>query len=544
MAECEVCGKNTVCEDVDYGDKCIFHCDKSDEAKWGNPDSEDVKRFWRAIRFDMRLDIDKDQSHSFISNIFPVFENFSKPKEHDADGQNFFLVNKFNQTVLAFSNEVIFSGVVFTQELIFANIKFRHILITGSSFDKDAIFTECSFEDGFFLTKSTISKELFFSSCNFSNYASIRLLNSQSLEFYYVVFNNGLTIHDTQKTSSIKIKHCDFKENFELTTSLGVISEDTMFGSNKAHKLSVEDSKLKNINISQLKIGGLVFNNNEFEEKSIINLKSIECSSFAFNDIHTNSSNTKLTDLKVSNFVGFKNVLLDKVEFNGFDLHSCVEIRLDNVSFIGSHLTNIDWGEINENRFKGTDGERLDRQMARQLKSINDAQGETVIANDFYALEMRLRSKELKWFHKKDEEKFVQNIHDIVSIHSSNWAIAFMWFISFGLLFAVLAKDSLLSQLVYFLFFVIFLVVLIADKISEKWRNIAVFAVMMLSMLGYYYSFVNLEFVFALVNPLHLKDADEILKGTNPILVYVCRIIEVFIGYQIITAIRKNTRRK
>jgi hypothetical protein len=538
MAECEVCKKDTVCESVDYGDKCIFHCDKIDEAKWGNPESEDVKRFWRAIRYEMRCE--NENSYSFIKHIFPIFEDFNKPKADDADGQNFFLANENNQTVLAFEKNVHFHKVVFTRLVIFRNITFKNLSINGCVFDYGVNFSHCIFNDELTISKTNTKNELLFFKCNFLSKIFIRMPTTQALKFSGNVFSKDFIIRDIQETSSVKISHCDFKENFELTTSLGTLAEDP----NKIDELIVEKSKLQDVNIFQLKTGGLIFQNNKFKEKSTVNLNLIECSRFAFNDILTNGSSIKLTDLKASQFVGFKNVLLDKTEFNGFDLHFCTEIRLDNVSFIGSHLTNIDWGEINENRFKGTGCKRLDRQMARQLKHINDTQGETVIANDFYALEMRLRSKELKWFHKKDEEKFVQNIHDIVSVHSGNWAIASMWFITFGLLFSVLAKDSLLSPFVYFLFFVIFLVVLIADKISEKFRNICILVIMMLSMLGYYYSFVNLEFVFTLVNPLQLKDSENILKDVNPVLIYTCRIIEVFIGYQIITAIRKNTRRK
>ena len=182
--------------------------------------------------------------------------------------------------------------------------------------------------------------------------------------------------------------------------------------------------------------------------------------------------------------------------------------------------------------------------MARQLKFVNDAQGETVIANDFYTLEMRLRSKELSW-REHFGEKLVQNIHGLISNHSNDWVLPTIWFFVFGFLFAGIAKIAIISWLpISLLFIVIGFGVYDADNLSQNELKQLAIATLAASIFCFILFSSDFEFVVALVNPLNLKDSKYLLGDTNLVLIYACRIIEVFIGYQIITAIRKNTRRK
>jgi len=449
--KCEICDRQSdFFEGVDYGDRCIFHCDKSDEAKWGNPESEDVGIFWRAIREQIATEIAQNAGeHNFENYYFPVFDNF---------GDN--LSGRF----------------VFTKNVSFGCAKFlKRAVFQGIDFTKDVTFGGAFFYCG-----------ASFESVNFDHLILTPVTNMDTKNFSFSFAN--ITIS----------KAFDF------------------------HIASISGLKIRSLKLI---------------DKAFLVIEILECDEFYLSNLYGEDTSINIKNLGIKGVVKITDTMFGKTEFNNFNLNSCKKIILTNVSFIGSHLTNIKWGEINEERFQ------IDRQMARQLKSINDAQGETVIANDFYALEMRLRSKELNW-REHFGEKLVQNIHGLVSNHSNDWVLPSIWFFVIGLLFVVLAKGVIPVLLVAFVFGLIGTSVFLADKIPTKYYKGLAFGFFAVSALLYSESFVGAEYLAAFVNPLNIKDSKDLLGDTNLVLIYACRIIEVFIGYQIITAIRKNTRRK
>jgi hypothetical protein len=492
MAKCENCMEDTVCEGVEYGDKCIFHCGKSDEVRWGNPGSEDVKRFWRAIRGQIKNEVEIGaEEHNFENYIFPIFEemrivsHYNNKDDysdyHSKEEKNFWAVDDTDRAFLIFSLPVNFRNTYFANGAYFARTTF-----SGYANFNDSLF----------------KYDADFRNINISGHFSFHHASVQSMI---------LTTAKVNPDSIISFIGFDINGDFD-------------FSSNRCCR-----------RVSFLSV--------DIKEKTSFFIKNTKCEDFLLSDILNKSANIRFTNIEVLQRLSMHNIMFDKTEFNGLSLEKAERIELENTSFIGAHLTNINWGEINDSRFKGVDDKPLDRQMARQLKSINDAQGETVIANDFYALEMGLRSKELNW-REHFGEKLVQNIHGLVSNHSNDWVLPTIWFFVFGLLFATLAKYSILKEIVLVSFLVIGGLIAFADKIPAKnyiWTAIGVLTV---SFIVFVDSSATFEFVAALVNPLNFKDSKDLLGNANLVLIYACRIIEVFIGYQIITAIRKNTRRK
>lgn len=520
MAECEVCKKDTVCESVDYGDKCIFHCDKSDEAKWGNPESEDVKRFWRAIREQIRTELFlydvhfhenpeeayKFNDHVFRNYEFPCFEWHSngfydrETKRRTFEKEFNFWFDDLNKSFEpSFKLDVNFNEAKFYYNARFDNVVFLdHVWFGSAEFFKNASFGHVVFKD--------IADICY---CTF--YANADFVISEIV--------GGLNFRKSEFDGNCKIKIESKNVESELVLASTIFKKNLYLECNKS-------------------IENIVFDGTIFDDKTFIFLQDIKCANLLFEDIQSRAASIKLTDIEVSKKFEIKNSMLDKMEFNGLFIESSNEIILTNTSFIGSHLTNVKWGEINEERFQ------IDRQMARQLKSINDAQGETVIANDFYALEMRLRSKELKWDTGKNEEKLVQNIHGLISNHSNDWLLPSIWFFVFGFLFTAFAKDIVPTMIVLVVSIGISASIYFADKLATKYYTTLALIALAVSYLLFLGSDSSWEFFAALVNPLNFKDSKDLLGDTNLVLIYACRIIEVFIGYQIITAIRKNTRRK
>lgn len=485
--KCEICDRQTdFFEGVDYGDKCIFHCDKSDEAKWGSSESKDVKRFWRAIREKIRIESHSNsESHTFEFFIFPIFEESTRLPEISGrltySKDSFCLYQEENFWIaidgdipIKFTKEARFEDSIFCYKAIFDYVNFSISPLFESVLFKD----ECSFHFSKFLDGNP-----FFMLCKFNNYANFEKLASKNISFV----------------------DCDFFNNCTLN-----FAENTM----------LDEIELAYAN---------------FEKNAVFYLGDILCNNLKIIGLH--GTNSKFINLRVNHNFMVEESILNNTNFSNIVFNPRCVIEINNTSLSNSNFTKIKWGEINENRFK------IDRQMARQLKSINDAQGETVIANDFYALEMRLHSKELNW-REHFGEKLVQNIHGLISNHSNDWALPTVWFFVFGLLFGTLARDVIPIFIVLSVFGLIGIGVVFADKIPTKHYKFFAFGFFAVSILFYSQSYASVEYVAALMNPLNIKDSKDLLVNTNLVLVYVCRIIEVFIGYQIITAIRKNTRRK
>ncbi len=409
--KCEICGRETFYEGVGYGfNRCIFHCDKSDEAKWGNPEGEDVKRFWRAIREQISEDLfDYDQysifdskSHNFDNYIFPVFEEYKSTTSPNSDKCLSDCENNFWQT-----GEKNYSIVHLGFLLPFScqNAQFKYgAKFYGVTFKKYANFNNSSFDGVVKFTDLRLHSTLDMCNVRFDD-AEIWITKTQ---FEYVFGTH--TMPTTINLNGIKIG-----KNFDFSC-----------------RQKCREVRLANADIA---------------DKAYVSMYDVKCDKLSLNIPRNGAANIKMTGIEICAALDIEGTILDKTEFNGLNLESVERIELENTSFIGSHLTNVKWGKINEERFK------IDRQMARQLKSINDAQGETVIANDFYALEMLLRSKELNW-REHFGEKLVQNIHGLISNHSNDWALPTIWFFAFAFLFAALAKGGLCALPLLLLFVV------------------------------------------------------------------------------------------
>lgn len=462
--KCEICDRQTdFFEDVDYGDKCIFHYDKSDEERWGNPDSADVDRFSRAIKEQIQYDIDNDiDRHRFEKYIFPIF----------------IWGNKTNNFLLESPLALMFSTVSFMYEVEIRDIYIEKCHFDGSIFYKDVKLFSVDIES------------LHFSACKFLGNFNVYMIGGNEFVVEFITLEKSVLFVDS------------VLEYFLFDTNR--ISKDTYI-------------QFENLECKELNINGIVGDLTSFNIKNVTAKNAFE--------------------------IGNCNLL--KTTFNGLHINEASLIGIKESSFMGSHLTQIDWGQIDENRFVDNlhFKNKVDRQIIRQLKSIYDTQGETVIANDFYALEMRLRSKELNW-REHFGEKLVQNIHGLVSNYSNDWALPTIWFFVLGLLFGVLARDIIPTPITLSIFGLIGVSIAFADRIPTKYYKMLAFGFLAMAALLYSLSYVSVEYVAALMNPLNIKDSKDLLGDTNLVLIYACRTIEVFIGYQIITAIRKNTRRK
>jgi hypothetical protein len=539
MLDCPKCkGNNLYKHDYhggDYSGYCIFHCAKDDVriVKW-NEGVDDVIKFWRALENFIQSKSSSNSIH--ISDIiFPT-------------GNVVDTMRAFNKSKCKTFH---FYDCHFVYNLTFSNTD-------SMSFE----FTRTHFHDAFSLLNAKSIGKLSFEESTFDGTVEINNIDTKEVMLANIVLSN-CTFNESFyiRESSIKLMHingCGFNKIFklELVNTFPSIRDSTFKGeltiNNEPHVLKRDTSYSidslwfenlvleKNFSLLGLKgLGLMILKDILISEKAVAIIGNSECSNLLIENFQNLASNLKIVNVLVKNSLEMDNVTLGKCEFNNFNLIDATSLEIKNTSFSESKLTNVLWGKIVEDRFPD-----MSRQTARQLKATNDTQGETVIANQFYTLEMRLRSKELDLGYKQIGEKLIQNIHELISNHSSDWMLASIWFFIFGFLFAVIAKGIIPTELVTLTFGAILLAVFLADKIATKLYMRIAMMVLAISAFFYSQSFVSSEFFAALINPLNFKDSKDLLKSTNLFLVYTCRIIEMFIGYQIITAIRKNTRRK
>jgi uncharacterized protein YjbI with pentapeptide repeats len=572
--KCDIC--NTKDTYLNY-DKCIFHCDKTDtdNIKWNNLENDNVKYFWQAIRKQIANELasTKDE-HNFVKYIFPIFEKHSATIRLDkndskspycAKEENNFWGKDANGTVILKFNfwtnfseanfsEANFQGVTFFRWAWFSSVIFSEGAdFSGATFCDTAMFDKGTiFGDKSSFFETTFYGRAFFRNVTFGNDTEfLRSVFVDKCVFNNVGFDNEARFNHTKfeeiEFTNLKIIHQTKEREFSNTIWFEGIKIGKSLVFSKPISLSTKDKMETNSDIEYgtIHVKNIILENVNTGDKAFFFIDGVKCDNLNISDLKSNATNIKFTDIEILKLLNIQNTMFDKTEFNGLNLRNAEIIMLNNVSFIGSHLTKIHWGKIDDRRFLSNinDKKPLDRQMARQLKAINDTQGEIVFANGFYSLEMRLHAKEMKW-RKNLGEKIVQNIHGLVSNHGSSLTLATMWFFVFGFLFVVLAKDIIPITLVIFVFGSILMAILFADKIAmEYYKRIAV-TILVISVFFYSESFASSEFFVALINPLNFKDSKDFLKDTNLLLVYSCRLIEVFIGYQIITVIRKNTKRK
>lgn len=540
MSNCPKCNNDELFIHTygNYGGYCIFHCDKNDVStiRWNKSTNEDVAKFWWALENSILI---KSKNHTtYMTNIiFPTGEivatmhAFSKSKSkkfyfsdchfvydltisNTSDSSFIFLRSHFDNAFSLLRSSTI--GVLSFKETTFnGTVTINEIDTKEVVMHMNIELSDCAFNESFFVKKSDI-KTMSINNCSFNKIFKLELINTSSLSIKNSSFKDEFTInnepHEFERNTSylvglLWLENIVFEKNF------------CILGIQELHSMLL----LRDIIVS---------------EKAIAIIGNSECQNLLIQNFQNLASNLKIVNVLVKNSLKTDNVTFGKCEFNNFNLLNATSLQIENTSFAESKFTNVRWGKINEDRFL-----HMDRQAARQLKAINNAQGETVIGNQFYALEMRLHSKELNW-HEHFGEKLVQNIYGLISNHSNDWVLATIWFFAFGFLFAALAEPGSHAYALPLplLFIIVGYWIYVADKPTAD--NPIHLSLAILGPVVFLFCLFscNFEFLVALINPLNFKDSKDLLREANLVLVYICRLIEIFIGYQIIIAIRKNTK--
>ena len=164
------------------------------------------------------------------------------------------------------------------------------------------------------------------------------------------------------------------------------------------------------------------------------------------------------------------------------------------------------WGNISKTFDSSTD-----RDTFRQLKHVNEKQGNIIEANKFYSAEMKAYKEELKNNKNKfnRQDRFIFWLNEKVSNFSQSWLKPFGWFLLLGFI------AFLLSNI---------------HKISTYINNTSCISITT------FWNALNLYFVY--LNPFNTNAGNW-----NPIVWLIFKGLSVFIIYQFIISLRRQTRR-
>lgn len=481
--------------------------EKEKERNWKNS-KDKVKKFWEEIRNKI-ISNQAVNEYNFIGFVFPEFEKtfpvLSTISFNDIEE----IITKNNEKVYRLKKGV--GDINFWKagkELVFdKTVNFNESIFQGS-----ANFSYLTFKEKLFFNNSVFQDKAHFKYSFFHN----------RVHFWYTSFNNAVSFSYSNFKNGCHYSNATFKnivwfhelisqKDFSFGSSTFENRVD-FYNSSLKDKISFKNSTFQSIvsfsHLNQKEITTkdkniLILYRTTFYKKSYIDFNNCEIKSIKIENLQNYSNFVKFTNIKILENLTLRNSNLTKIEFHNLNLTEC-KTEIENVSFIGHSgftiFNNVKWGK----NIKGN------RDTFRQLKYVNDKQGNIIEANKFYSIEMKKYKEDLKEESCKThcQDKIVFFINEKVSNFSQSWLRPLIWFFIVGLFFFLLSY---------------------IDKInSVTYTNIS------LKNIGY-----NINEFFKFINPFKTVNNNDFSVWW-----LLNKILSVYIIYQFIVSLRKQTRRK
>ena len=476
-------------EVFENGEKCILHCEKDDwfviDEK-GNKDwrqSEDkIKEFWRVV-YNLW-----GRGKSLKKVFFPPIDDSDKLSNNEGSDLRtkkgiLFEFEKFikisNSTFLGdfrLNYKFKFEGILFDEETKFLGdleinnvtigIKLQFINVTFSKRCSFIMLNDIMLE--FFNT--TFTGILNFQSL--INLKKLEIANSPKIEKICIlkciinsvnicnnkVFNEieivNSTINDHLKLSNRRINILSFKGkcNFNTVTVKGKLSKQMYFEDcNFDDDFSIEDFRL---------ICSIVFKSISFSKDCDVYINENSIANFEIANLMNDSNYFTISNCRFCSKVVFINGNFSNLEFYNCAFEKSI-IFIKNVAFISNTgftiFNDLKWPEYNDFVKESTHNEddkdyivKSNRDTFRQLKYVNEKQGNIIEANKFYSAEMKAYKEEIKDEKNKThwQDKFLFCVNWKVSKFSQNWLKPLGWFFLLGFIaFVVSNLCKILSYL-------------------------------------------------------------------------------------------------
>ncbi|MEN8123151.1 MAG: hypothetical protein ABFS35_22625 [Bacteroidota bacterium] len=425
---------------------CIFHCKKDDwftqnDKKQKTWNKDKLNLFWDQLN-KRRLAKGLKENSSILSTVTQTGngtnENFIEINGIVIPPLN--SIDNFHKDIQYYR----FSNCTFIDSFV---IELDH---KSTNLEKDFYFSQCTFK-GKFQVKSNNSgvdgsiiltgtkhhnnicfegdyfKTIHINNINFKEFhdTEIEILFEPSLIIRHMTFENIIFSHlDRARIKGISFL-CTNINNIIFSETIDSCVNMEYF---KIYKSVVNKCKIAHLNLNEFKI-----KNTTFSDHAQVYLTDIQTNDFIIDDLSQQWEFMKLNKVSVNNKFECRNSTFNNTVFDNVNLSKAQSIYIFNTSFIGSLQSHIKWGNIN--KIHST------KEIFRQLKFLNDRQGNHIDANKFYSMELQTYNKELKWW-KNPLKKLTLWIHRISSNHSQNWALALFWIVTISAFKVYISSDN------------------------------------------------------------------------------------------------------
>jgi len=526
------------CERIVYENgKCIFHCEKTLENGWISKSSDKyndkIKLFWKEFRECYKKNITesfKDYGFS-IGFVIPFYHtnlsaliDIRELKELSFWGCLFvdgFIINDDNDNNL---NQISFNNCTFNREFYIGSVKLDYLFIAHNTYNSRFTIQNATIKDGEILDIKT--EEL--------NKTTINLVN--------IEISNKLEIWNSNN-ADILLEISDSK--FQELEIKGLNTDTVNFNyKNKIiSKLKIIDSNLNKLSLENI----------DFLTNSKVLFENLKCKNLYLSQIAQDSTYIQFHHIQVTN-----NFICDRVEFkntyfNDFDI-SKANKTIEKTSFIDSHLNSINWGKIFQIKAK--------RDLFRQLKFVNDTQGNNIEANNFYVMEMQKYKVDIldnkKWLSNWWQEKLIFNLNKKISNFSQSWFLPLLWIFIINIGFYLLTKISNISFNIHNISFsltiliFIFIFTKLISEISKSIQNKNIsyyvfqhlFIIISMLVIINIFDFGSLKDIMWFSNIQSYKDFIECSKEKDIFKIWtIHKILLGFLIYHFIISLRRQTKR-
>jgi len=527
--KCNICGRLIGQFGNIEKEQCIFHCDKDEwfdvdengKKDWSNSKSK-ILQFWEKIQEEIATNI----SIRFNKIMFPI-----------GNGKEY--------------------------------IPFCNVIISGNKV-KTIGFERCVFEDEIVITRLLSPIGIVFENCEFKN--SIRIIGKiNTLEFYTCSFfeNLDLGIRECNQLDFINTTLAPKLLMFNTCTfnCIIYINNDSFVNSFKCDAVHFNNTvEIKNINIEKSIYIELCKFNHDLSIQNCTFLKevSFKSSNFSNNsDVFINNNKINILTIMyiindsafftISDVAVYSGLNLQEGSLSNFEIHNCnferAKKTIKNIAFQGNNgftiFNGVKWGDI-RNTFDKT----TDKDTFRQLKYVNEQQGNIIEANNFYSAEMMTYKEELcintKPFEKM-QDKIIFFMNDIISNFSQNWFLPLLWYFIFGFTFAFLYNSDFVIinrfSLPAFLFSIWSFAFFLIEYFKHNNIRISKILLLLSSSINYFVNVKNASWLqlIEFINPFNTSGLDDNPKRLIWWIIF--RMLSVFVVYQFIISLRRQTRR-
>lgn len=482
---------------------------------------------------------------------------------------------------------------------LFKKVTFENCIFNVNEIDivTSYCFNKCIFENNkviqLYIHKDVVSEEIVFMHSEFKNYIKINSIENIikteifseinvslfygckiiGLEANYIKFNKYLFYEKEMRITSrqknivsgkLKLSNCEFIRSFVLDNSENILDSLILRESNflKNAKVKIQLCQIKRMDLHNTKFQDLA----DFYKTQFIVSVDFGKTDFEMISVFSEVEFFCDVDFKYTKFLG-RCIFRDAIIHKNCKLNLRDTIFADEVNFldVSGHkrkkVGNIFVGEISDIKVRN-------RETARVIKNSFEHQNNIIEANRFYALEMRERTKEMKFFTKDNDnssfEKFIFLFHKISSNHSQAWSLSLFWIFLITYFFSYLTVSNKISkqlrseipkfenELIMFfnnidiniLYLLIFIFIIISVCIIAINYHISKLLVPIYFLITIVYMFETKDYYLYnfsnLINPFSIMTKGEELTFLK--LIY--KVIIAYLIYQFIVSIRQNTRRK